>query len=347
MKPGALNPEQPTQVFAKAGLAPEESDAFNWRRLAAKTTAVGTLVMGAAFGYWNYFDRSEEYVKYPSSGDQPAQEDGVLTIGGYNLHGQGARLSDQIWRLMNDKQYRLDVLAVQEITSDDAAILHEEFPKLNIIYKLADARRKRDQGGQGNALITWETPTNIRAKTIDGNGFLDTVLESATGFGQDVANADTEIPNTKGGFQEKRSLIAATIKLHIAGQVIPIRIATGHIIGSGFTETHDRQLKQIMDFAADNADKGMPFFAEADFNDGCEQIITAAAQKGLISPETMPTLVNSNSTVDHFVYNPGNEFGLADTKVVKMKGSDHWPVIATWSLKGSTPTGKKHLSACR
>lgn len=337
----------PNEVFAKAGLNQEEAGDYNWRRLAAKTAAVGALVMGAAFGYWNYFDRSEDYVKYSSNGNQSAKDDNVLRFGGYNLHGQGAKLGKNIWRLMNDDNYQLDVLAVQEITSDDAATLHQDYPDLNIVYKLADARRKRDQGGQGNALITWETPTNIRAKTIDGNSFVNTVLESAAGLGQDVANADTNIPNTKGGFQEKRTALAETIKLHIAGKVIPIRIATGHIIGNGFTETHKRQLKQIMDFNSDNADKGMPFFAEADFNDGCEQIITAAAQKGLISPETTPTLVNTNSTVDHFVYNPGDKFGLADTRVVKMKGSDHWPVISTWSLKGSHLTGKKSISACR
>lgn len=329
------------------------------KRIRRLCTVVGVMAISA----WGagHLDKSGTLREYgPQTEVRPVIDDN-LVVASWNMHNETADKIKALRKLI--KVEGPDVVALQEVNSEDAKELHEEFSSWHIEYALADSRQEFQDGGYGNLLMTRQIPKDVKIKPIDGTspvqtakGIITGTIKDTPGFvthimGEDKAEAcqqntqqSSEVESTIlcgekqpvfkdaiAGWQEQRAAEAITIKTQVDNKLQDARIITGHI--SGNHSVHDKQLQEWMGFIKDNTKEGRITVVCGDFNSPPEKIIQRAAKElGYYIPVTDSTSSTNEATIDYCGFYTGGLEGIGNTKVIKKQKTDHHPIIGSLVL---------------
>lgn len=149
----------------------------------------------------------------------------------------------------------------------------------------------------------------------------------------DLINGDTSFARSREGLEENRAAVAVTGKAFNGEEEKDVRLITTHIARS--PEVHDDQLNQTIDFIKDNTKDGRPTIFCGDLNGLPPEIrIAFSKMSGFITERTTRTSVNNDRTLDYCTYNEAGVLGLGNVEVVYGFKTDHYPLVASWSLAG-------------
>lgn len=303
---------------------PYERD-FSTRHSSRRRMAVicgGLLALAAAGIFWNNFDNSGEVREYGSLEQLEPNVDNELRVGSWNMHNELSARYNEVKEVLEEQE--LDVLALQEVDAEDARGLQYHLPEWQTTFVVADSKVEPLQGGYGNVLLTRQKLENISSKVIGGTSIGDSVIRFFSGFGVDVAQANTDFTKAKEGVEENRATIAGTIKVQFGDALRDVRIITGHI--SAQQDFHERQLEEQMDFIKDNIKSGRPLVFAGDMNANPSEFIPEAAKLGMITPETSNTSL-SGRTIDFVSYRTEGILGLAKVSVENGHATDHRLIV--------------------
>jgi endonuclease/exonuclease/phosphatase family metal-dependent hydrolase len=297
----------------------------SWRN---RALAVGITAVAALGVAWKYMEAPEGVEHIAPAVHKVAIIDNILKVGSWNMHGQAAERAGQIHKLASG----LDALALQEVAHDDIAALKEEMPEYHIEYKVADKKQHVLDGGLGNAWLTIQKPKDVKSLVMKGTSLETTTTRTIAGVATDIIQGDTGLTSTRDGMQEDRAALAETIKVYNSGKLIDVRLITTHLSSHLDLSIHQRQLSQVLKFIKSNEKSGRPTVVMGDFNAGSREIVDAFSTVGLVSQDTPGTSVTSKRTIDHAGYFMAHILPLAKISVPHDLKTDHYPLLAEWSL---------------
>jgi len=306
---------------------PQNNRYKRWTR----NVALGFAALAATGVTYRLLDRSGQYEHFLPTINRPVEIDNVERIISWNVAGQAAERADQI-RTLATGYGNADAIALQEVDTADAERLHRDFPAWHIIYALADQKQHITQGGYGNVLMTRQSPSDIKTRSLAGKSFINSAVGAVAGLPSDAANFDISFTATKEGWQERRVALAESTEVISGDKLETIKIINTHISGSD--SVHKHQLRDAMDFIKDNIQTDQPLVACGDFNAQLPEITSAFAKIGMVTPTKEG--LNDDYNGDFCGYYMANETTLPQVYVLGDFKTDHYPLEFTWSLDGST-----------
>lgn len=306
-----------------------------WPRIAT-FAAVGVLALGGVKEAWDRIvNTSGEYTLVSPRHTVPQFIDGRHVVGDWNMHDETAARTDQI-RVLAER-HELDVIALQEVSADDARALSDELPDWYVAFVMGDRKQRPLEGGYGDVLMSRQKPEDIATASINGTSMVDSAIRAANGLFDDIAEAATtgavDLRHTKDGMQEYRAAIAFTVKVRDGnGELKDVRMMTGHIAHNEVV--HAKQLQELMEFIKDNVKHGRPTIFCGDLNALPEEVILKFAELGFIVPETRHTSL-SHKTIDYCAYDPEDVLGLGRVTVLKQPRTDHFQLIGEWNSQAA------------
>lgn len=301
------------------------------RRFSKVAAPIGAILV---LGAWKSLERSGEYVRLGPKVNKPANIDNKLRIASWNMQGKASTRYDQIGKLVARK--RLDAVALQEVTRNDAEVLSNKFKTWNLIFVLGDRKQHILEGGYGNVLMTRQAPRDIHSNSMPGSTFLATVAGGTAGLGLDALTGNTRFKNTKDGLQESRAAVAATIKVKSGDGYRDVRLVTGHIAGvnkNAGPEIHNEQFKDFMKFIGRNTSDNYPTVVCGDFNSDPDAVEPALAENRMITVPNQKATTLGGDVFDYCGYHEASVLGLGDLEVLDSPVTDHRPIIASWEIE--------------
>jgi exonuclease III len=307
-----------------------------------------TFTVGAGGIAWHMLnDDNGETIEYPATVSEHPKIDSELVIASYNAEGIAAEEHKRIERLF--KEEHVDALAMQEVTANDASILHAYLPDKNIVVVKASGTQHAFDGGYVDLWITNQPPKNIEAKSIQGTGYFETLFRGAGLVGQDVASAATlhqdglSLNNTSEALEEGRAALKIEIPVLYKDKLVDVVLITGHIAGrkSYDYKTHDRQYGEYRQYAAENVKKGRPIFEvgdENELNDKAREMWTEQTSPAFsttdVDPNSPPTS-DGGKAIDRAAYRTEGIFETPVQTSIDGGRSDHDIQIITARTKFS------------
>jgi hypothetical protein len=319
---------QPVQHNALQQLGNRFRGLPHLQRLACEAAVCLTAGLSVFAGAWDSLDGSGQYEHFYPSKQQVDPITNQVTILSENEHGIAAQKAPALRRAIN--RYHANYVLLQEVTTDDAAKLHRDFPSWHVLYVLADRREHYADGGYGNVMMSLQGPHQVTTKTIPGISETQTATRLLEAGPADAASGAFSFT----AWQENRAAIAMTTQATYGDKTIDIRIIDGHI--SDKQVTHKQQLREFTSFIGHNTKPGRPTFVCADFNGRKHEIHQALAKYGFVTPKKHSTRNTHNG--DFCAINTG---GLAATMHVEMITdfhTDHYPNLATTTFPAPTVT---------
>jgi exonuclease III len=341
--------QTPEEVFNSTGLVEptELTLPDKLRRDLKYYIALGTTALSiGSMAFWNHIEESGKYHLYPATTQVSPPIDNTETIIDWNMHGQTRTRIKQIRNLA--RTYNADQITLQEVDTDDAALLHKRFPSWNVTYVLADTGQHLLQDGYGNVIMSRQKPEDIKAKSFPGTTFFQSLIRSFTGAVVDTgdlitgtasaavdtvttshgAHINTSFQDLKDGRQERRAAVAITNQVMSYGQLEDIRVIDGHI--SGNSSVRVRQLGEFTRFIKDNDVSNRPTFVCADFNSPYKDVEEALGKIDFTIAPKFGKFASFND--DYCAYSNNKGLDNARVNVLTKPKTDHYPLIASWVL---------------
>lgn len=291
----------------------------------AAAAAIVTLGLAAHENY----DRSGEITSYDPIKKGSHLIDNKLNVLSWNMHNETSEKYVEIGSIV--KSHKIDAVALQEISANDAKGLSKYFPEAYIKYAMADAKTKITDGGYGNVLMTFQEQKGADAVSIDGNSTVEAALNAATGFLADASDLALgqghSFKHTKDATQEDRSALSSTIQVQQGDSLTDVRIITGHV-GSVNEELLEEQYDQLHDYLRGEAEENEAAVFCGDINIGQEKAIPSFLRIGFYAYQTART-TQSGTNTDYCAYRPGGTFGSGEVRVLK-NHTDHYALVGSW-----------------
>lgn len=300
----------------------EASQSSARRRLTPRNLALlAGLGMAGLFGGWKLFDHSGDYKVYQPTKAQFELIDNELAVGTWNAHNEAAKRRFQIRNLM--ERNNLDALAIQEVNAGDAKVLSQTLKGWYVTFGLGDAKQHPLEGGYGDVTITRQKPKNIQTRIIRGTGPLTSTINTVSNVSND-------------GIQEDREATALTIKVLTNEGYRDVRIINSHIAGWNpiyKLDIHNRQFRELADFARSQIKENRPTVLMGDFNADNEEALRVVGDAGFQLPfNAASTSTGKFQVIDHIAYYPGGLLGYTHPEVLDQYKTDHYAKITRWTL---------------
>lgn len=313
-------PEAPTRRY------------ITWRSVG---TAAALLAVGTAVATYRQIERTASVVEViPPPNGQVYLEEAVSSntrIMSFNTHGHAERIVGRYLR--RAEKEHVTVALMQEVKPSD------KLSRRNW-YTVPVTAEPLQHGGQGIAAMVYgQRPTDAKQVVFDGTDF----VESAIGM---LEGAISPIRSTSDGWQEKRAVMAFTIKgkfynrLKKKFEVKDERIMNTQIAGASKKgqdplrrQVNIAQFAGLLRVMASNDKDGRPTIICGDLNTPPEKVITRFSNLGFIVPGTRGTMVANETEInDYCGYKPEGLLGMARVRVVKMRHngkseSDHNAIL--------------------
>lgn len=295
-----------------------------WGRIAVAATAVVAVtgVLGWA-AYDHFAGDSGELTHWDPSVETKSMVDGKNVVLSWNVKNEASDLLDEIEQSID--AFNPDVFAMQEISKDDAAALHDRFPGWYVYFVMADGKYR--DGGFGNAMMSRQSIEDIERFVIDGNSVPDEGKRTVTGA------LNTSTKEIIDATQEDRVVFGGNIDIATSDGEAQLRILNLHI--SGDKQIHLRQFNELKDIIIKQKKKGIETLVVGDFNSSFDQVAQNFTQEGFIVPQTGPTTKGAEpKPIDFYMQQADVDgpLGMPTVKVVPMVGSDHNMIYAeSWA----------------
>lgn len=291
--------------------------------------AVGAAIVALGLAAHESYDRSGEITSYDPIKKGSHLVDNKLNILNWNMHNETSEKYKEIKAIVREEN--IDVVALQEVSANDAKGLSKYFPGAYIKFAMADAKSKLIDGGYGNVLMTFQEQKDVEAASIDGNFVGEAAISATTGFVADASELaqgqSHSFRHMKDATQEDRSALASTIQVQQRDGLADVRIMTGHV-GSPDDELHEEQYDKLRDFVRVNAEESEAAVFCGDINLGPERVIPSLLRIGFYAHQTARTTLSGVNT-DYCAYYPGSTFGSGEVTVLG-NHTDHFALVGSW-----------------
>lgn len=339
MRGGEFDPLSLEAVAEQSGLAQttEYQNGSNLGRRLARIGAVGLAAAGASYGIYALANPPGLVESYdpPTAAihSSKAETDGQLRVGTWNMHDEAAQRASQIIRFAAKE--RLDVVALQEVSRNDAFKLRYLMPGWHQAFVLADVNQRPLEGGYGNMLLSRVHMRNKDSTVMRGTGPIDAVTGVTTIANEDIWQGKS-LGNVTDGRQENRAALAETVDVQVGNEKHAIRIITAHIAaGVKYPQIHKEQMSGLLKFINRNVKDGRPVVFCGDLNATDTEVVPAFAGIRMIGDySAVATTVKANPAdsrkIDQCGYIPAGLLGLPTTRVVREFKSDHYAKVVTF-----------------
>lgn len=188
-------------VERRIGLGDEPPTAATPNRLAwvMRRALIGAAAVVMAGFAWQSNERSGYVEQSGPVVEQPRQQHNGFRMATWNMHNEAEYRYAQLERLA--RHFKLDAIALQEVTHDDAETLRWRLSDWHQTYVYGDGNQRVLEGGFGNLLLTRAKPRDIKTRSFPGTSTLDTISRTVTGAADDVVEADPDFSQLKDGRQ--------------------------------------------------------------------------------------------------------------------------------------------------